>query len=45
MKDKNFIKVLDYHIYKNSISEALEYIENYKKVHIISGIQKFCIVV
>ncbi|NLL31531.1 MAG: WecB/TagA/CpsF family glycosyltransferase [Clostridiales bacterium] len=37
MKDKNFIKVLDYHIYKNSISEALEYIENYKKVHIISG--------
>ncbi|MBU5456189.1 WecB/TagA/CpsF family glycosyltransferase [Caproiciproducens sp. MSJ-32] len=37
MKDNNFIKVLDYKIYKNSISEALEYIDNYEKVHIISG--------
>lgn len=37
MKDNNFIKVLDYKIYKNSISDAVKYIENYNKVHIISG--------
>lgn len=37
MKDNNFIEILGYKIYKNSKSEALEFIKKFKKVNIISG--------
>jgi N-acetylglucosaminyldiphosphoundecaprenol N-acetyl-beta-D-mannosaminyltransferase len=37
MKDKDFIRVLDYKVFRETISEALKYIGKYKKVHIISG--------
>ena len=37
MKDNNFINILGYEIFKNSIDDAISYIDKYKKVHIISG--------
>lgn len=37
MGNKDFIKILNYKIYKNSLKDALEYIERFKKVHIVSG--------
>lgn len=37
MENKDFIKVLNYKIYKNSLNDALKYIEKFKKVHIVSG--------
>lgn len=37
MEKDNFIKILDFKIFKNSLNEAIEYIENLNKVHIISG--------
>ncbi|WP_300381821.1 WecB/TagA/CpsF family glycosyltransferase [Clostridium sp.] len=37
MENKDFINVLNYKIYKNSLSDALKYIEKFKKVHIVSG--------
>lgn len=37
MDKENFIKILDFKVFKNSLKEAVEYIENLDKVHIISG--------
>ena len=37
MIDNNFIDILGYKIFKNSISDAINYIDNKDKVHIISG--------
>lgn len=37
MENKDFIKVLNYKIYKNSLNDALKYIERFEKVHIVSG--------
>lgn len=37
MENKDFIKVLNYKIYKNSLNNALKYIKSFEKVHIVSG--------
>ncbi|GAA0085056.1 WecB/TagA/CpsF family glycosyltransferase [Clostridium sp. MB05] len=37
MKDNNFIDVLGYKVYKNTLIDALKYIDKFNKVHIISG--------
>ncbi len=37
MKDNNFIEILGYKIFKNSIEDAINYIEDKNKLHIISG--------
>lgn len=37
MENKDFVKVLNYKIYKNSLNNALKYIEKFEKVHIVSG--------
>lgn len=37
MKDNNFIEILGYKIFKNSIEDAINYIEEKNKLHIISG--------
>lgn len=37
MDDKNFIDVLGYKVYKNTLMDALKYIDKFNKVHIISG--------
>ena len=37
MKDNNFIDILGYKVFKNSIQDAVNYIDNKNKIHIISG--------
>lgn len=37
MKENNFIEILGYKIFKNSIEDAINYIEDKNKLHIISG--------
>lgn len=37
MKDNNFINILGYKIFKNSIGDAISYIDEKSKIHIISG--------
>lgn len=37
MEDNNFIDILGYKIFKNSISDAINYIDEKDKIHIISG--------
>ena len=37
MKDNNFIEILGYKVFKNSIQDAIDYIDNKNKIHIISG--------
>ena len=37
MKDNNFIEILGYKIFRNSKSEALEFIKKFDKVNIVSG--------
>ena len=37
MKDNNFIDILGYKIFKNTIEDAVNYIEDKNKLHIISG--------
>ena len=37
MKDNNFINILGYKIFKNSIEDAISYIDDKNKIHIISG--------
>ena len=37
MKDNNFIDILGYKIFKNSLNDAINYIDKKSKIHIISG--------
>lgn len=37
MDKDNFIKILDFKVFKNSLNEAIKYIESLNKVHIVSG--------
>ncbi|MBD7913656.1 WecB/TagA/CpsF family glycosyltransferase [Clostridium sp. Sa3CUN1] len=37
MSDNNFINVLGYKIFRRSLNEAIEYIDNFDKIHIVSG--------
>jgi N-acetylglucosaminyldiphosphoundecaprenol N-acetyl-beta-D-mannosaminyltransferase len=37
MEDNNFIDVLGYKVFKNSLFEAINYIDGFNKIHIISG--------
>lgn len=37
MNDNKFIDILGYKVFKGELSEAIEHIEKYEKVHIVSG--------
>ncbi len=37
MSDNNFINVLGYKIFRRSLNEAIDYIDNFEKIHIVSG--------
>lgn len=37
MDKENFIEILDFKVFKNSLNKAVDYIENLDKVHIVSG--------
>lgn len=37
MDKGNFVKILDFEIFKNTLDEAMDYIEKLDKVHIVSG--------
>ncbi|VYU63344.1 WecB/TagA/CpsF family glycosyltransferase [Clostridium tertium] len=37
MNDSNFINILGYKIFKEGLSDAIEHIKKYEKVHIVSG--------
>lgn len=37
MEDNNFIDVLGYKVFKNSLLEVINYIDSFNKIHIISG--------
>lgn len=37
MKDNNFINILGYKIFRKSLSEAINYISKFDKIHIVSG--------
>lgn len=37
MDKENFIEILDFKVFKNSLNEAVDYIESLDKVHIVSG--------
>lgn len=37
MEDNNFINILGYRVFKNSINDAIDYIDEKNKIHIISG--------
>lgn len=37
MKDNNFINILGYKIFRKSLNEAIDYISNFDKIHIVSG--------
>ncbi|MBE6054530.1 MAG: WecB/TagA/CpsF family glycosyltransferase [Clostridium sartagoforme] len=37
MEDNNFINILGYKIFKNSIMDAIDYIDKKNKIHIVSG--------
>ena len=37
MSDNNFINILGYKIFRRSLNEAIDYIDNFEKIHIVSG--------
>ena len=37
MEDNNFINILGYKIFRKSINDAINYIDEFNKIHIISG--------
>ena len=41
MIDNNFIEILGYKVFKNSIQDAVNYIDNKNKIHIIALLLKF----